>query len=55
MAAARSCASGACTAASGRGGYERYSLFLLAGAWRKRLIDVWLLREINAPLLSERS
>ena len=35
--------------------YERYSLFLLAGAWLKRLTGVQLLREINAPLVRERT
>jgi glycosyltransferase involved in cell wall biosynthesis len=35
--------------------YERYSLFLLAGAWLKRLYGVPFLLEVNAPLAQERS
>src|SRR5690606_28465695 len=30
--------------------YERYSLFMLAGLWLRRLTGVPLLLEINAPL-----
>jgi glycosyltransferase involved in cell wall biosynthesis len=35
--------------------YERYNLYLLAGAWLKRLTGVPLLLEVNAPLVAERS
>ena len=35
--------------------YERYSLFLLAGVWLKRLTAIPMLLEINAPLVHERS
>jgi glycosyltransferase involved in cell wall biosynthesis len=34
--------------------YERYSLYLLAGTWAKRLIRVPLVLEVNAPLAEER-
>lgn len=34
--------------------YERYSLFLLAGLWLRRLFGVPLLLEVNAPLADER-
>ena len=35
--------------------YERYNLYLLAGAWLKRLVGIPLLLEVNAPLVAERS
>src|SRR6185437_8801597 len=35
--------------------YERYSLYLLAGIWLKRLTGIPMLLEINAPLVHERS
>ncbi|MDR3522820.1 MAG: glycosyltransferase family 4 protein [Acetobacteraceae bacterium] len=35
--------------------YERFSLFLLAGIWVRRLSGVRLLLEINAPLFEERA
>ncbi len=35
--------------------YERYSLFLLAGAWVRRRSGLPLLLEVNAPLFEERS
>jgi glycosyltransferase involved in cell wall biosynthesis len=35
--------------------YERYNLYLLAGAWLKRLTGVPLLLEVNSPLVIERS
>ncbi len=35
--------------------YERFSLFLLAGALLRRLYDVPLLLEVNAPLYEERA
>jgi glycosyltransferase involved in cell wall biosynthesis len=35
--------------------YERYSLYLLAGTWLKRLTGIPFLLEINAPLVHERS
>lgn len=34
--------------------YERYSLYLLAGTWAKRLLKIPLILEINAPLAEER-
>lgn len=34
--------------------YERYSLFLLAGLWLRRLFGVPMLLEVNAPLAAER-
>jgi glycosyltransferase involved in cell wall biosynthesis len=34
--------------------YERYSLFLLAGAWLRRLFGLPMLLEVNAPLAAER-
>ena len=34
--------------------YERYNLFLLAGAMLKRRLDIPLLLEVNAPLAEER-
>ncbi len=34
--------------------YERYNLYLLAGAWLKRLVGIPLLLEVNAPLVAER-
>ena len=34
--------------------YERYNLFLVAGAWVRRLTGIPLLLEINAPLAEER-
>ena len=34
--------------------YERYNLFLFAGAWLKRLTGIPLLLEVNAPLAYER-
>lgn len=35
--------------------YERYNLFLLAGAWLRRLVGIPMLLEVNAPLVAERS
>lgn len=35
--------------------YERYNLFLLAGAWLSRLTRTPFLLEINAPIMEERS
>ena len=35
--------------------YERYNLYLLAGAWLKRRHGVPLLLEVNAPLVHERT
>ena len=35
--------------------YERYNLFLLAGAWLKWIYGVPFLLEVNAPLAQERS
>lgn len=35
--------------------YERYNLFLPAGAWAARRFGLPLLSEVNAPLLAERS
>jgi glycosyltransferase involved in cell wall biosynthesis len=35
--------------------YERYNLYLLAGAWLKRLTGLPLLLEVNSPLVMERS
>jgi glycosyltransferase involved in cell wall biosynthesis len=34
--------------------YERYSLFLLAGLWLRRVFGVPMLLEVNAPLAAER-
>jgi glycosyltransferase involved in cell wall biosynthesis len=34
--------------------YERYNLFLFAGAWLKHLTGIPLLLEVNAPLVHER-
>lgn len=34
--------------------YERYSLFLLAGLWVRRLFGIPMLLEVNAPLAAER-
>jgi glycosyltransferase involved in cell wall biosynthesis len=34
--------------------YERYSLFLLAGLWLRRLFGLPMLLEVNAPLAAER-
>src|SRR5262249_15385150 len=35
--------------------YERFSLFLFAGIWMRRLYGVPLLLEVNAPLFEERT
>jgi len=35
--------------------YERYNLFLLSGAWLKRLTKLPFVLEVNAPLVLERS
>jgi glycosyltransferase involved in cell wall biosynthesis len=35
--------------------YERYNLFLLAGVWLKRALNVPLILEVNAPLAQERA
>ena len=35
--------------------YERFSLFLLAGMWVRRLTGIPLLLEVNAPLFEERA
>ena len=35
--------------------YERFSLFLFAGAWVRRLTGLPLLLEVNAPLYEERA
>jgi len=35
--------------------YERYNLFLLAGAWLRRLTRIPFVVEVNAPLVLERS
>ena len=35
--------------------YERYNLYLLAGAWLKRLTGIPMMLEINSPLVLERS
>jgi glycosyltransferase involved in cell wall biosynthesis len=35
--------------------YERFSLFLLAGIWVRRLSGIPLLMEVNSPLFEERS
>ena len=35
--------------------YERYNLYLLAGAWLKQLTGLPMLLEVNAPLVHERS
>lgn len=34
--------------------YERYNLFLLAGAWLKKLNGIPLISEVNSPLVEER-
>lgn len=34
--------------------YERYNLFFLSGVWARRLFDLPLLLEVNAPLAQER-
>lgn len=35
--------------------YERYNLFLPAGVWLSRLLNIPLLLEVNAPLFAERA
>ncbi len=35
--------------------YERYNLFLPAGVWLSRLLNIPLLLEVNAPLFAERT
>lgn len=35
--------------------YERYNLYMVAGVWLKKVFNISMLSEVNAPLLDERS